>query len=125
MRVRWSVLVRASVAALIGALVAGCVAVGPETAECRPPLFPADCVYAVAEARAAIGFNEDIKDLAEGGQIRLTEVWRACSDAGCMDDLAGFAFVRMRTDDGDSLGRVIVCIDRAFCGDQPPTFGFP
>ena len=42
-----------------------------------------------------------------------------------MDHLARFAFVRMRTDDGTSLGRVVVCVGSAVCGDEPVTFGFP
>lgn len=117
---------RLAAIALATALLSGCAFVG-SSASCRPPLSQAQCDDAIAQARAAVDASTDLwlEQQTPGGPIRLTQVWQACGDADCMGHLAGFAFVRMRTGDGTSLGRVVVCIDRAICGDEPISLGFP
>lgn len=107
-------------------LISACGPIAP-VVECRLPLTQRQCDDALVRARAAVDQSAHLvlEDQARGEPIRLTEIWQACGDAGCMGHLAGFAFVRMQTDDRTSLGRVIVCVDTAVCGDEPITFGFP
>ena len=107
-------------------LLPACVVVAPSV-ECRPPLSRSQCDEALAQARAAVDEKAHLilEDQTPDEPIRLTEIWQACGDADCIGHLAGFAFVRMQTDDRTSLGRVIVCVDAALCGDEPITFGFP
>lgn len=109
---------------LTAALLPACGPLTPAV-ECHLPLSQGECDDAIAQARTAVDESADLRGQVQGEPIRLTEVWQACSDAGCIDHATGFAFVRMQTDDGTSLGRVIVCIDSAVCGGRPTTFGFP
>lgn len=99
-------------------------------AECRAPLTQAECDDAVEQATDALITDPDVfaRPSGEPERLNLTVVWKACSDppgTGCFDEFEGFAFVRVATDAGRSLGRVIVCIDDRRCGDEGPSFGFP
>ena len=100
--------------------VAGC---GPAV-ECQAPLTTSDCADAVRRAQAALAQHPDwIPDDAR--PTELTLVWDACQDADCAEELDGFEFVRIVDANDQRLGRVIVCIEDALCGDQDAVIGFP
>jgi hypothetical protein len=96
--------------------------------ECREPLTKAQCDDAVRQANEFLVSHADGMPTPSGERPRLTLVWKACTDpphTGCWEDFEGTAFVRVVDGAGNSLGRVIVCIDEARCEGEGPTFGFP
>jgi hypothetical protein len=104
------------------------VVISAEGVDCRADLSQAECDHAVQVALQLIPTYDEWLVQANGSPIRLTEVWKACTDADCMADLAGFAFVRVTTDEairlgpnqGMSLGTLVICIVDDLCGGQRP-----
>lgn len=94
-------------------------------AVCRAPLSQAECDDAIAQADEALEQDSGMFTRSPDQPLRLTVVWKACTDEGCMDHLAGFASVRVATEAGDWLGRVVVCIDESLCAGAEPQFAFP
>ena len=96
--------------------------------ECREPLTKAQCNDAVRQANDFLDSHADGIPTPSSERPQLTLVWKACTDpphTGCWEDFEGFAFVRVVDSAGDRLGRVIVCIDEAWCGEEVPSYGYP
>lgn len=95
--------------------------------DCQSPLTQGQCDSAVSQARAAVQDAAAKDHWPWPGESRAsiiyTVVWSACSQASCLDDLGGRAFVRLvDKDTGTSLGAAVVCVDDAICSGEAPSF---